>query len=81
MSKDNVFKPGSTKNVEVYSFKDSYIKNVIEELLPFIFDHALKLDKNTVLQIKLDILHNDELQGELRTLKELFEASYGPTGR
>ena len=49
MSKDNVFKPGSTKNVEVYSFKDSYIKNVIEELLPFIFDHALKLDKNTVL--------------------------------
>ncbi|XP_028407669.1 McKusick-Kaufman/Bardet-Biedl syndromes putative chaperonin-like [Dendronephthya gigantea] len=47
MSKDNVLKPSSTKNVE----------------------------------IKLDILHNDELQSELRTLKELFEASYGPTGR
>ena len=44
-------------------------------------DKEIKLVTTKNVEIKLDILNNEELQTELRNLKEVFAASYGPTGR
>ena len=44
-------------------------------------DKEIKLVTTKNVEINFDILNNEELQTELRNLKEVFAACYGPTGR
>lgn len=78
MSKDKRVKRSTLQNVEV-CFQINSLAYAI--YLIVIICTKIQNYKYTILQIKLDVLNSEEFQNELTTLKEIFAASYGPTGR